>query len=118
MKRVERNKRLKNVALKILIVYNNYNKLDITSTTTTKQILQQQQPSKYYNNNNPVNITASNNAANITVNKVSKATNQILQQQQPSKYYSEQQARYYIKIPSSIWISSSFLSNLPISTNG
>jgi hypothetical protein len=31
MKRVERNKRLKNVALKILIVYNNCNKSDITS---------------------------------------------------------------------------------------
>jgi regulator of replication initiation timing len=39
MKRVERNKGLKNVALKISIVYNNCNKPDIT-TTITQQILQ------------------------------------------------------------------------------
>jgi hypothetical protein len=40
MKRVERNKRLKNVALKISIVYNNCNKQAILQQATS-QILQQ-----------------------------------------------------------------------------
>jgi hypothetical protein len=83
MKRVERNKRLKNVALKILIVYNNCNKPDITSN----QILQQLQQTRYYIK---PNITSKYQAQSE-----SRAHFSVIYQSRPmDKYQSQPMAKY------------------------
>jgi hypothetical protein len=83
MKRVERNKRLKNIALKISIVYNNCNKSDITSN----QILQQLQQIRYYIK---PNITSKYQAQSG-----SRAHFSVIYQSRPmNKYQSQPMAKY------------------------